>query len=379
MQQEIKKVLVVRILQNMAVAVSMQDINITACTFEGQIIHLNQENIQESLKHLKRDFKNQNFVSSFKNLFTLIKIIWKIKPEIIHVNALQDLAPAFLATRICAFNGKRPAIIAMSHNPLSWRKPNDIWRNSKFIKYLSDGFVALASTHKNQLLELGIPARMLTVIPNPYDPAQRNIEQPSQVQKVERSKKDFKIIYVANICERKAQDILVQAASHVVKAYPNVKFELIGKVIEGDEAYAANLESLIMESHLEKSVQLRGEIPYAEVLSSLHECDLFIFPTYAEMMPRAVIEAMVIGKPVIASAVDGILDLIENGKTGILVQPGNVSELSASIIQLIENPELTDSLAKAGQIFVLKYCSPEKVGKEFVDFYQYIYNNRKGK
>lgn len=91
-------------------------------------------------------------------------------------------------------------------------------------------------------------------------------------------------------------------------------------------------------------------------------------------MPRAVIEAMVIGKPVIASGVDGILDLIQNRRTGILVQPGNVAELASAVIELIENPNMANDLGKAGQKYILDYCSPERVGREFRNFYQLMLN-----
>ena len=375
MYREVKEVLVIRILQNMAIAVSTQNINITACNFAGQLVRITPENIHDSLKLLQREFRNQSFLNGFRNVFTLTKIIKKIKPDIVHVNALQDIAPVFFAVRLCAINGHKPAIIAMSHNPLSWVNPRIAWLNSKFIKYFSDGFVALATTHKNQLLQLGIRSDKVTVIPNPYDPDQMIINNSFDEEKSNIPQKNYKVTYVANICERKAQDVLINAASQILIKYPDVKFELIGKVIPGDEAYFAKLKSLLMDNNLEGSVRLTGEVPYNDVLTSLHECDLFLFPTRAEMMPRAVIEAMVIGKPVIASAVDGILDLIQNRKTGILVQPGNISELASAVIELIENPNLAYAIGKAGQEYILDYCSPENVGIEFRNFYQYVLNN----
>jgi glycosyltransferase involved in cell wall biosynthesis len=377
MYREVNEVLVIRILQNMAIAVSTQNINITACTFEGHLIHLHSKNIHDSMKLLPREFHNQSFLNGFRNVFILSKLIKNIKPDIVHVNALQDLAPVFFAVRLSAINGRKPAIIAMSHNPLSWVNPRNAWLNSKFIKYFSDGFVALATTHKNQLLQLGINPDKVTVIPNPYDPAQLKINNSSAEESENKPKKFYKVTYVANICERKAQDVLINAAAQILKKYPGVKFELIGKVIPGDEDYLVKLKSLITDYCMEESVQFLGEVPYQKVLTSLLECDIFLFPTRAEMMPRAVIEAMVIGKPVIASAVDGILDLIENRKTGILVQPGNISELASAVIELIEYPKIAYDLGMAGQKYILDYCSPERVGIDFRNFYEYILNNRR--
>jgi glycosyltransferase involved in cell wall biosynthesis len=81
---------------------------------------------------------------------------------------------------------------------------------------------------------------------------------------------------------------------------------------------------------------------------------------------------MVIGIPVIASAVDGILDLIQNKKTGILVQPDNVTDLVSAICEIIENPDLANTIGLAGQKYIQEYCSPERVGKQFVSFYGHI-------
>jgi len=376
MDREVKKILIIRTFQNMAIAVSTQNINITACDFGGQIVELTPENIYQNLNIFKRDFHDQSFLNGFRNIFIIARIIKKIQPDIVHVNALQDLAPVFIAVHMRAINGHKPAIIAMSHNPLSWGQAKSVWLNSKYIKYFSDGFVALATTHKNQLLQLGIHSDKVTVIPNPYDPAQVKTNLSFIKDEANKPKEFYKVTYVANVCERKAQDVLINAASQILNKHPEVKFELIGKVIPGEEAYLTKLKSLIKDHGLEESVYLRGEVPYKDVLTSLHECDVFLFPTLAEMMPRAVIEAMVIGKPVIASGVDGILDLIQNRKTGILVQPGNISELSSAVTELIENPNLAYDLGKAGQKYILEYCSPERVGREFRDFYQLILNRK---
>jgi len=376
MYREVKQVLAIRLFQNMAVAVSTQNVIVTACNLGGRVVQLTPENISDSLKLLQREFYNQSFLKCIRNIFILTRLIKQTKPDIVHVNALQDLAPVFFAVQLSTINGHKPAIIAMSHNPLSWENPRSAWLNSKFIKYFSDGFVALATTHKNQLLKYGIHADKVTVIPNPLDPEMLKINDSSTEEKANKPQQNYKVTYVANICERKAQDVLINAASQILLKYPKVKFELIGKVIRGEEDYHEKLKSLIKDYNLGESIRLVGGIPYKDVLTSLHECDLFLFPTRAEMMPRAVIEAMVIGKPVIASAVDGILDLIQNRKTGILVQPGNVSELVSRVIELIENPQIASELGKAGREYILDYCSPERVGTEFRNFYQYILNKK---
>lgn len=367
-----KEILVIRLFQNMAIAVSSQNVNITVYNFGENYYVLKPENIIDDLKLLKRNFRNRTILDSFRDIFVLSKLIRTVKPEIIHVNALQDLATAFIARRLSSLKGHKPPIIGMSHNPLSWVDTKTSRRNAKFIKLFSDGFIALSTTHKNQLLKLGIPKDKISVIPNPYDPIQLKNDF-STYNNI--SDGIIRIVYIANICERKAQDVLIHAALSVLSKYPDVQFDLIGKVLVGEEEYTENLKSLIKKNNINESVHLVGEVPYNDVLNRLNTSDIFVFPTLAEMMPRAVIEAMVIGKPVIASDVDGIKDLIQNKKTGVLVQPGNVADLASAICELIENPGKAKTLGLAGKEFVLDFCSPENVGRQFIYFYEYILKN----
>jgi glycosyltransferase involved in cell wall biosynthesis len=177
---------------------------------------------------------------------------------------------------------------------------------------------------------------------------------------------------VANICENKSQDILIKAVSTVIKKHPDIHLELVGKVIPGEEGYFSMLNNLLKQFNLEQNIHFTGEVPYEKIITFLTDSDIFVFPTRAEMMPRSVIEAMVLGKPVVASAVDGILDLIQHRRTGILVEPGNIQELSDALIELIENPDLAHTLGMAGRDFVLDFCSPENVGAQICGFYTQI-------
>jgi glycosyltransferase involved in cell wall biosynthesis len=129
---------------------------------------------------------------------------------------------------------------------------------------------------------------------------------------------------------------------------------------------------MIKEFNLTLNVDFMGRIPYAAVLEILSNSDIFVFPTFSEMMPRAVIEAMWLGKPVIASKVDGIIDLIIDGQTGFLVEPGNEIALKDAILKLMIDPILATEVAKRGQDFIRNYCSIENVGRAFNYFYDQL-------
>jgi len=89
--------------------------------------------------------------------------------------------------------------------------------------------------------------------------------------------------------------------------------------------------------------------------------DIFAHPTHFEGLPLAVLEAMAMGKPVIATRVDGLSGLIESGEHGWLVPPGDGEALAAAIRNVLENPERTAGIARAGAERVLSQFSAERV------------------
>jgi len=375
MKKNVKKVLVVRLHYEMASAISTQNIGIIACNFEEAPFVLNPDDIESKLISSSRVIRNQTILNGFRNAYNLYKLLQAEKPDIVHVNALQDLFFAFIAVRISAITGNMPPIVALSRSPRTWENPLKSRLTAKFIQYFSNGYVCLSKYHMKLLLKFGIPSDKLSFIPNPYSRDQFRQTYKTSSRSSINQRKSQRIIYVAHICERKAQDVLLNAASLVIKQHPDVTFDLVGKILPGEESYAERLKLLISRLNLNESVHFIGELPHSEVIKSLQNSDIFVFPTYSEMMPRAVIEAMLAGKPVISSAVDGIMDLIEDKKTGILVQPGNFEVLASKICELIENPSMADALGVAGQEYVKEFCSPERVGRLLRDFYEAILNN----
>jgi glycosyltransferase involved in cell wall biosynthesis len=376
MSRRVEKIIVVRLLKNMGESLSTHHIFIIAYGFDELSSAIKPKLDPDKLKIIPRNFIDIRTLSDcVQTIKVLSKCIKEDKPDVVHVNALQDLIFSFIAVRMNAPRKSRPAIIAMSRNSFTWKKSTKAWLAAKLIQYFADGFISIATTHKNQLLSLGVPEFKIAVIPNPLDTDQGEFNYKPVHKLRAKTKKIIHVIYVANICKGKAQDILIRAAFIVLNRFPDINFDLVGKVVQGEEEFAETIFSLIHELGISDHIHYLGGVPYSEVRPLLEASDIFVFPTYSEMMPRAVIEAMAAGKPVIASAVDGILDLIQDRKTGILVQPGDPAELADKICELIENPSEAKKLGSAGQKYVLDYCSPVRVGGLFLNFYQSILNS----
>src|SRR5205085_1219915 len=125
----------------------------------------------------------------------------------------------------------------------------------------------------------------------------------------------------------------VECAAKVANSMPNVKF-----LWSGDGELRPQIENRIRELHLENVVQLLGwrkDIP-----ALLKLCDVFILTSLWEGLPRAGVEALIAGKPVVAFAVDGVPEIIRDGANGFVLQPGHHAEFAEKLTGLLQDDQL---------------------------------------
>lgn len=306
-------------------------------------------------------YPQKNYVISFLSKVRKFHQLFHEKIiDIVHLNGLRDILAAYFA-RI--FSNNKPRIIATSHNPSIWISQSRQIINTFFLQFFTDGVITISTINEKILIENGFKKDKICFIHNAFNNS--NYITP----KITTSEKSIvEIIYVASIEKRKAQITLIEAFNNVIKIYQNVKLKFIGP-FDRDEQYYQLLINRVNELKFNDVIQFLGKLPHSEVLDLYQSADIVVFPSTAEMMPRAVIEAMWLGKPVIASSVDGILDLIEDKKTGLLCEPGDVYGFSEAINYLIENPIEAKKIGIAGKGYVHENCSLDAVGRKYFDFY----------
>ncbi|MEA2389963.1 MAG: hypothetical protein QOK31_72 [Solirubrobacteraceae bacterium] len=113
-----------------------------------------------------------------------------------------------------------------------------------------------------------------------------------------------------------------------------------------------------------------GFVPHDELERLYARAAVVVLPSYREGLPLCVIEAMAHGRPVVAAAVGGIPDLVEDGVTGFLVEPGDVSGLRAAIDRLLADPELRRRMGVAGRARIIDACSWEHVTAATLEAYR---------
>ena len=117
-------------------------------------------------------------------------------------------------------------------------------------------------------------------------------------------------------------------------------------LIAGDGELRQSLEMRIKNSGLSKHILLLGYLPRTDVLSLMEMSDIFIMPSRSEGTPIALLEAAALRKPILATSVGGIPELLENGKECLLVSSGDLIELTEGIRKLIQDRSLAERLAE---------------------------------
>jgi L-malate glycosyltransferase len=144
---------------------------------------------------------------------------------------------------------------------------------------------------------------------------------------------------VGNIQEWKGQAVFVEAMAHVVEQIPHARGLIVGGVHRAGAGYAERLRERIGALHLEGSLSITGfRTDVADVMNVL---DVVVHASVRpEPFGRVILEAMLLGKPVVAAAAGGVPELIQDGQTGFLTTPGDAAQMAERVIQLLQNATL---------------------------------------
>lgn len=217
----------------------------------------------------------------------------------------------------------------------------------------AQAIVANSSAAKTQLEREGVPAARIHVIPNGVTiqrlaaPAARPVRT---------------ILTVANLRPEKAHDVLLRAAAMLAPTRPELRV-----VFAGDGPRDAELRALAATLGLADRVEFLGHVD--DVPSLLARAGAFVLPSRSEAFPNAAMEAMAAGLPVVASAVGGLLDLVDHGRTGLLVPVDDAGAFAAAIDQLMADPARAARIGAAAREDVMNRYSFDRMVRAFEDLY----------
>jgi len=184
---------------------------------------------------------------------------------------------------------------------------------------------------------------------------------PSRIRKSDKN--EATIIFLGRIERQKGFFVLI----HALKL-----LEHIGPwkaIIAGNGSLREAQES-ITALGLEERVRLVGWLSREEVSKLLAKAEILVLPSFDEGLPIAIIEAMGAGLAIVATPVGAIPEIIENGKTGILVPPGDANALATAIRRLLENPSFRSRIGRAADQYHAKHLDIRKYADALVNIWR---------
>lgn len=183
------------------------------------------------------------------------------------------------------------------------------------------------------------------------------------------SDEELLIGIVGGLRKEKNHQNLIKAFSIVFTSLAKVRL-----VIVGDGECREELERLVCDLNIGHYVNFLGyRLDIPELMSAF---DVYCLPSFYEGMPLSVIEAWAAGKPVVATDVIGIKELVKNEENGILTPSNNPERLAEGLIRVLTDDKLREKIARNGRKFALENCTVERMIEKYEDIYSGLMNGR---
>ncbi len=263
----------------------------------------------------------------------------------------------------------RAALFATSHN---W--PNKLLHMrayaaiDRFILKRFDYVVVVSPIVREILRRSGISPDRLGEIPNGVDVNRFYGARPTLKNELHTAANCF-IGFVGRLVPGKGVSVLLRAAQHVLREHRDVTF-----LIVGDGPARRELEQLAASLEINTRVIFTGnrnDMP--GVYASL---DIVVLPSLEEAMPMCLIEAMATGKPVIATRVGAVPDVVADEITGLMVEPGNVMALANAMKRLLNDQSFARELGVRGHARAAERFSVQQTALQYLTLYEDMLNSR---
>lgn len=173
------------------------------------------------------------------------------------------------------------------------------------------------------------------------------------------------ILYAGRLRTRKAVAVLLEAVARLRRDEPGV-----GLVLVGDGEQRTALRDQAERLGIAGAVRFVGAVPRSEMARRLADADLFCLPSLYEGLPLAILEAMAAGLPVVATAVAGIPEAVEDGTTGLLVPPEDAEALARALGELARDPERRRRMGEAGRRKLEEELAIPKIAAAYLKLWQ---------
>ena len=278
------------------------------------------------------------------------KVLKQYVPDVIQAHDSHAVAMAATALAIVS-SGTRPPLIATRR--VDFRIARNSFSRWKYEQV--DCFVAITDAIADMLVSDGIPRHKIALVNEGVD-VERIVGLPTADVHEECYLPVGSPVVgnVAALVPHKGQRYLIEAAHLVVQKIPDARFVILGEV-----ELREHLEHLVREHHLEKHVLLPGF--RTDVIGCIKGFDLFVMSSVTEGLGTSLLDAMACRKAIVGTRAGGIPEVVDEGRTGLLVEPRDPHQLADAILRLIQDEAMRKRMAEAGYARVRERFTVERM------------------
>lgn len=268
-------------------------------------------------------------------------------------NSLLIACSKIFKTKTVGIGYAEEISMSLRGSSLKWRAKKLLIKN---VYTKADRFITVCEFTKNMLVTCGLNPHQIDVIPPMLLPNKASTSM-TIVQK------GNSILSVGRLIQRKGFHLLIEAVKILKKEIPDIKLNIVGNGPEKEF-----LLETIKRDGLEGHINIFSDVDDETLSTFYHDCKVFVIANImmpdgdCEGTPTVLIEASHFGKPVIAGNMSGADAAVQNGVTGYLIDPQNISELVSTIRKILNNSDLALKMGEAGKQRVNEQHNPKKSG-----------------
>ena len=169
--------------------------------------------------------------------------------------------------------------------------------------------------------------------------------------------RDKVILFLSHVTKQKGVDMAIRAFAEIRRKKSNLKLMIVG---DGD--YFLKAKRLVRQLKMDLHVFFSGAVEHKWIPNYINAGDILLFPTIRkEGFPFVIIEAMACGKPIVATKIGGNIEALDDGRTGVLIEAGNLNETVKSLEKLLDDDELSRQLGQNAFIEATRRFGIEKM------------------
>jgi len=305
--------------------------------------------------------------SPLQRLIFVWGILRRLNPDIVHSWVFHDNPYAGLGGWLAGV----PVRLGSQRNILASSGVQGLRPVSRFLAFRSVSLVAVNSeAARHEMLAMGHPPSRVALVPNCVDVSSLSVapcSEPLDLSPLHIDSGHRVVGMVGNLRRQKNPVMFVETMAPILARFKDVRGLIVGRAVSDESDVPERIESALRQFNLDGKIILTG--PRTDVPALMKRMNVFCLTSDYEGMPNVVLEAMAAGRPVVATAVGGVPELVKDGVNGFLVKAGDAREFTRNVERLLSNRDLATQMGMAGREIAQSEFACDRAALELTRLY----------